>query len=172
MRWSVASYMVEPYMAEPSGCALFKTMLCFVMQNLLVGAPGELTGGVSGPTRGVWACAWGSGTPKDRHITLHDFLWISVEITISPKWSPKSPSTGHEQKSHTKNPTSPAYTLAVLESPFLAARSDFCFGRPATHGRYLGGNSSPVAARCVFPTIPEKSVFRVGRVFLCRGEGR
>ena len=151
--------MFSAYLAEPSGCALFKTMLCFLMQNLLVGAPGEPTGGVPGPSEGVWRCARGSGTPKDRHITLHDFLWIFVEITISPKWSPKSPSTDQEQKSHTKIPTSPENTLPVLESPFLAARSDFCFGRPATHGRDLGGNSSLVVAGPVFPTIPEKSVF-------------
>jgi hypothetical protein len=77
-------------MAEPSGRALFKTMLCFLMQNLLVGAPGELTGGVSGSSEGVRGCARGKGTPKDSWTALQDYLWIFVGIAMSPKWLPKS----------------------------------------------------------------------------------
>ena len=145
-------------------------MLCFLMQNRLVGAPGELTRLYQGPVR-VCGCVPGAKEPqRTARVDFRIFCGFALENAISPKWSPNSPSTGHKQKSHTKIPTSPEYTLAVLESPILAFRSQFYSARWATHGRYFRGNDGNLEPGGRIPRIPGKSVFQCGgRPCWCMG---
>jgi hypothetical protein len=125
---------------------------------------------VCGPTEGVWVCAGGNGTPKDSHITLHDFLWISVEIAISPKWTEITQHRPGTKNTH-KNPNLAREHPTSPRVPIFGCQKRFLF-RPAGHARPRFRGQQPTGEpRTSFPNDPRKVRFFVWGGVLCV-EGR